>query len=137
MDRAEPGADRRVLRRLVGDRRGAPAAAAAAVNEDREDRLGRIEAAIAALIIVSTSSANVNSYTLKCTASTGEPVADLTVDLDHRLMSWALPNDHKIIKSRIDTLQRYKTRLLRKQMLAAKFGCLIALPETISEPLWE
>src|SRR6516225_6868501 len=40
MDRAKPSADRRLLGRLAGDRRGAPAAAAAAGNEGREDRGG-------------------------------------------------------------------------------------------------
>ena len=33
MDRAEPSADRGLLGRLVGDRRGAPTAAAVAVSE--------------------------------------------------------------------------------------------------------
>src|SRR5215472_1905467 len=49
MDRAELSDYSGLLGRLVGDRRGAPTAAAVAVNEDQEDRLGRIEAAIAAL----------------------------------------------------------------------------------------
>ena len=49
MDRAELSDYSGLLGRLVGDRRSAPTAAAVAVNEDREDRLGRIEAAIAAL----------------------------------------------------------------------------------------
>jgi hypothetical protein len=39
-------------------------------------------------VVLCAYSAEANPYLLKCTTSDGQPTADLTVDLDHRVATW-------------------------------------------------
>jgi len=72
------------------------------LTRDRNDRIMLASAMAASLVVasvvISMSAAIANPYTLKCTTAAGEPAADLTVDLDRKVMTWGQSPNYRITK---------------------------------------
>jgi hypothetical protein len=56
----------------------------------------RLASSVVALVVISTPPAIANPYTLKCTTEFGDPAADLTVDLDRKVMTWGTAANYTI-----------------------------------------
>jgi hypothetical protein len=77
----------------------------------------RLASLVVALVVISTPPAIANPYTLKCTADTGEPAADLTVDLDRKVMRWGMTN-YRITK----ITDRYITAIENDDVIDRNLG---------------
>jgi hypothetical protein len=74
------------------------------------------------LVLVALSvntSAVAKPYVLKCMSDRGEPIADLTVDLDHMTMTWGWASPNYIITKITD---RYITALENQHVSATEVG---------------
>lgn len=73
----------------------------------------------AASLLLTLTPAIAKPYLLKCTTKSGEPAADLIVDLERRVMTWGMAVPNYIITKITD---RYITAIENEDVMASNVG---------------
>ena len=83
---------------------------------------------VTTLLLVSLTPAMAKPYVLKCTTSDGQPSADLTIDLDQRVMTWGKTPSYIIIK----ITDRYITAIENQNVITTDVGDEIWVLDRVS-----
>src|SRR5712675_3405416 len=88
----------------------------------------RLSTLVTTLLLVSLTPAMAKPYVLKCTTSDGQLSAELTIDLDQRVMTWGKTPSYIIIK----ITDRYITAIENQNVITTDVGDEIWVLDRVS-----